>query len=167
MSLSLGAAIYIALKPIFKIYTIMLVGYLVAKFDIVSMENAKGISNMVVNAILPCLTFNKIVSNISWRDIKEIGVIILSAFILFVLGATGALFTTFATTVPKKFFWGLIFAGFFPNISDLPIAYIQSMGNGSIFTAEEADKGVAYSCIFFIYSKFPNDEFWNVENGRT
>lgn len=102
MSLSLGAAIYIALKPIFKIYTIMLVGYLVAKFDIVSMENAKGISNMVVNAILPCLTFNKIVSNISWRDIKEIGVIILSAFILFVLGATGALFTTFATTVPKN-----------------------------------------------------------------
>ena len=84
MSLSLGAAIYIALKPIFKIYTIMLVGYLVAKFDIVSMENAKGISNMVVNAILPCLTFNKIVSNISWRDIKEIGVIILSAFIYYI-----------------------------------------------------------------------------------
>lgn len=164
MSLSLGAAIYIALKPIFKIYTIMLVGYLVAKFDIVSMENAKGISNMVVNAILPCLTFNKIVSNISWRDIKEIGVIILSAFILFVLGATGALFTTFATTVPKKFFWGLIFAGFFPNISDLPIAYIQSMGNGSIFTAEEADKGVAYSCIFLFIQSFlmMNFGMWRV-----
>ncbi|QHS74889.1 uncharacterized protein SPAR_L02000 [Saccharomyces paradoxus] len=164
MSLTLGAAIYIALKPIFKIYTIMLVGYLLAKFDIVSMENAKGISNMVVNAILPCLTFNKIVSNISWRDIKEIGVIILSAFILFVLGATGALFTTFATTVPKKFFWGLIFAGFFPNISDLPIAYIQSMGNGSIFTADEADKGVAYSCIFLFIQSFlmMNFGMWRV-----
>ncbi|CAI4046219.1 uncharacterized protein SKDI_12G1980 [Saccharomyces kudriavzevii IFO 1802] len=164
MSITLGAAIYIALKPIFKIYTIMFVGYLLAKFDIVSMENAKGISNMVVNAILPCLTFNKIVSNISWRDIKEIGVIILSAFILFFIGATGALFTTFATTVPKKFFWGLIFAGFFPNISDLPIAYIQSMGNGSIFTADEAEKGVAYSCIFLFIQSFlmMNFGMWRV-----
>ena len=142
----------------------MFVGYLLAKFDIVSMENAKGISNMVVNAILPCLTFNKIVSNISWRDIKEIGVIILSAFVLFVLGATGALFTIFTTTVPKKFFWGLIFAGFFPNISDLPIAYIQSMGNGSIFSADEADKGVAYSCIFLFIQSFlmMNFGMWRV-----
>ncbi|EJS42708.1 YLR152C [Saccharomyces arboricola H-6] len=164
MSLTLGAAIYIALKPIFKIYTIIFVGYLLAKSNIVSMENAKGISNMVVNAILPCLTFNKIVANISWRDIKEIGVIILSAFILFFLGATGAIFTIFTTTVPKKFFWGLIFAGFFPNISDLPIAYIQSMGNGSIFTATEADKGVAYSCIFLFIQSFlmMNFGMWRV-----
>ncbi|CAI4046577.1 hypothetical protein N7582_003846 [Saccharomyces uvarum] len=164
MSLTLGAAIYIALKPIFKIYTIIFVGFLLAKYDIVSMEDSKGISNMVVNAILPCLTFNKIVANISWRDIKEIGVIILSAFVLFFLGATGAVFTTFATTVPKKFFWGLIFAGFFPNISDLPIAYVQSMGDGSIFTSDEANKGVAYSCIFLFIQSFlmMNFGMWRV-----
>ncbi|GMM59155.1 hypothetical protein DAKH74_057720, partial [Maudiozyma humilis] len=139
--IGLGEAIYIALKPIFKIYTIIFVGFLLAKFNIVSMENAKGISNMVVKAILPCLTFNKIVSNISWRDIKEVGVIILSAIILFLFGAAGAMVTNYTTPVPKTFFWSFIFAGLFPNISDLPIAYTQSMGNGAIFTEAESEKG--------------------------
>ena len=152
--IDLGAAIYIALKPIFKIYTIIFVGFLLAKYNIVSMENAKGISNMVVNAILPCLTFNKIVTNISWHDIKEVGVIILSAIILFLFGATGALVTNYTTPVPKTFFWSFIFAGLFPNISDLPIAYTQSMGNGAIFTEAESEKGVAYSCIFLFTQSF-------------
>ncbi|EDO15147.1 hypothetical protein Kpol_397p6 [Vanderwaltozyma polyspora DSM 70294] len=154
MSVDLGAAIYIAIKPILKIYCIIFVGYLLARFKIVTTEIARGISNMVVNAILPCLTFNKIVSNISWRDIKEIGVILLSAVILFSVGTVCSLITNFATKAPKQWFWGLIFAGLFPNISDLPIAYVQSMGNGTIFTAAEADKGVAYSCIFLTAQSF-------------
>ncbi|CAI4657434.1 CRL_G0038590.mRNA.1.CDS.1 [Saccharomyces cerevisiae] len=142
----------------------MLVGYLVAKFDIVSMENAKGISNMVVNAILPCLTFNKIVSNISWRDIKEIGVIILSAFILFVLGATGALFTTFATTVPKKFFWGSYLRVSFQIYQIYLLPIFRAWVTAPFFTAEEADKGVAYSCIFLFIQSFlmMNFGMWRV-----
>lgn len=154
MSLDVGAAIYIALKPILKIYTIIFVGYLLAKYDIVSMNTAKGISNMVVNAILPCLTFNKIVSNISWRDIKEIGVIVLSAILLFSVGAACSYITNKTTPVPKNWFWGIMFCGIFPNISDLPIAYVQSMSGGLIFTTDEADKGVAYTCIFLFTQSF-------------
>lgn len=154
MSVSLGAAIYIAVKPILKIYTIMAVGYLLVRFDIVSMETSRGISNMVVNAILPCLTFNKIVSGISDKDIKQIGVIVLSAVLLFTVGGSCALLTKLVTPAPKKWFWGLLFGGIFPNISDLPIAYVQSMGNGSIFTSAEAEKGVAYCCIFLISQSF-------------
>lgn len=112
------------------------------------MEVARGISNMVVNAILPCLTFNKIVSNISWKDIKVVGVIILSSLMLFTLGGLCSVIAKWATPAPKSWFWGLLFAGIFPNISDLPIAYMQSMGGGTIFTEEQADKGVAYSFIF-------------------
>ncbi|KAG0664181.1 hypothetical protein C6P45_000666 [Maudiozyma exigua] len=154
MGIDVGAAIYIALKPILKIYTIMFIGFLLARFDIVSMEVARGISNMVVNAILPCLTFNKIVSNISWKDIKVIGVILLSAVLLFVVGGACSMLTKFITPAPKMWFWGLLFGGIFPNISDLPIAYMQSMGNGTIFNEDEANKGVAYSCIFLFAQSF-------------
>lgn len=154
MSVDLGAAIYIALKPILKIYAIIFVGYLLARYNIVSMETARGISNMVVNAILPCLTFNKIVTGISDQDIKEVGVIVLSAMLLFAVGTVCALIAKLLTPVPKKWFWGLMFAGIFPNISDLPIAYVQSMGNGAVFSAESADKGVAYCCIFLTSQSF-------------
>ncbi|SMN21066.1 similar to Saccharomyces cerevisiae YLR152C Putative protein of unknown function [Maudiozyma saulgeensis] len=154
MSLDVGAAIYIAIKPILKIYAIMFIGFLLARYNIVSMEVARGISNMVVNAILPCLTFNKIVSNISWKDIKVIGVILLSAILLFAVGGACSLITKFITPAPKLWFWGLLFGGIFPNISDLPIAYMQSMGNGMIFNEDQTNKGVAYSCIFLFAQSF-------------
>lgn len=154
MGIDVGATIYIALKPILKIYAIIFVGYLLAKYDVVSMEVARGISNMVVNAILPCLTFNKIVGNISWHDIRLIGVIVLSALILFALGGACSLGTKFATPSPKQWFWGLMFGGIFPNISDLPIAYMQSMGGGQIFTEDQANRGVAYTCIFLFTQSF-------------
>ncbi|CCF56893.1 hypothetical protein KAFR_0B05970 [Kazachstania africana CBS 2517] len=148
MSIGTGEAIYIALKPILKIYSIIFVGFLLVRYNILTMEVTRGVSSMVVNAILPCLTFNKIVGNISWEDIKEVGVIVLSALILFALGGTLAALINYLTPVPKRWFWGALFAGVFPNISDLPIAYVQSMGNGALFNEEQADKGVAYSCIF-------------------
>ncbi|GAV55302.1 hypothetical protein ZYGR_0AS06260 [Zygosaccharomyces rouxii] len=154
MSISLGAAIYVALKPILKIYTIIAVGFLLARFNIVTMETARGVSNMVVNAILPCLTFNKIVSNISDEDIKEVGAIVLSAIILFALGTACALLTKYALKGPREWSWGLLFAGFFPNISDLPIAYVQSMSNGKLFAPSSVDKGVAYCCIYLMSQSF-------------
>lgn len=164
MSIDLGAAIYIALKPILKIYTIIGVGFLLARYNIVSMETARGVSNMVVNAILPCLTFNKIVSNISDEDIKEVGVIVLSAMMLFAVGSLCAVVTRYAMNVPKQWFWGLMFAGFFPNISDLPIAYVQSMTNGTVFSSSSVDKGVAYCCIFLMSQSFfmMNFGMWRV-----
>lgn len=70
------------------------------------------------------------------------------------MGTTCALITNYVTPVPKKWFWGIVFVGLFPNISDLPIAYVQSMGNGTIFSAAEADKGVAYTCIFLFTQSF-------------
>lgn len=154
MSINLGAAIYISLKPILKIYSILIVGYLLARYDIVSMESSRGISNMVVNSILPCLTFNKIVSNISDKDIKAVGVIVLSAVLLFAVGGSCSLLARLVTPVPQKWFWGLLFAGIFPNISDLPIAYVQSLGGGFLFDEASAEKGVAYCCIFLISQSF-------------
>ncbi|SCV05357.1 LANO_0H05710g1_1 [Lachancea nothofagi CBS 11611] len=154
MSIGLGAAIYAAVKPVLKIYLIIFVGFLLAKYNLATVETSRGVSNMVVNAILPCLTFNKIVGNISAKDIKEVGVLVLTAFLIFVTGGACAYLTKVVTKSPRQWYWGLLFAGTFPNISDLPIAYVQSMSNGSIFTSDQVDRGVAYCCIFLCTQSF-------------
>lgn len=154
MSIGVGVAIYAAIKPVLKIYVIILVGYLLARYNLATVETSRGVSNMVVNAILPCLTFNKIVGNISDKDIKEVGVLVLTAFLIFAVGGVGALITKWLTNSPKQWYWGLLFAGIFPNISDLPIAYVQSMSNGSVFTSAQVDRGVAYCCIFLCTQSF-------------
>ncbi|SCU89675.1 LAFA_0E19966g1_1 [Lachancea sp. 'fantastica'] len=154
MSIGLGVAIYAAVKPVLKIYVILLVGFLLAKYNLATVETSRGVSNMVVNAILPCLTFNKIVGSISAKDIKEVGVLVLTAVVMFVTGGACAYLTKWMTKSPKQWFWGLLFAGIFPNISDLPIAYVQSMSNGTVFTASQVDRGVAYCCIFLCTQSF-------------
>ena len=50
--------------------------------------------------------------------------------------------------MPKKWYGGILAGGMFPNISDLPIAYLQTMDQGFIFTEEEGEKGVASVIIF-------------------
>lgn len=152
--ISLGAIIFIAAKPIVKIYLIMFLGWLLVRHNILTMETSRGISNMVVNALLPCLSFNKIVTNLSGGQIKEIGVSVLTAMLVFGTGGALAVLTRFITPVPKKWVWGLIFGGIFANISDLPIAYTQSMGTGIVFDQKQADKGVAISCIFLACQQF-------------
>ncbi|GMM35312.1 putative ATPase [Saccharomycopsis crataegensis] len=155
--LDIGSVIYTAVKPIFKIYLIIGSGFLLARMNILTVEVTRNLSDMIVTFILPCLTFNKIVGSISISDLKSIGVICLSAAILYSLGAFCSLLTILATPVPKKWRGGCFAGGIFPNISDLPIAYIQTLDTGLIFTSAQGNKGVAYVCIFlatFLFCQF-------------
>ncbi|AGO13722.1 AaceriAGL149Cp [[Ashbya] aceris (nom. inval.)] len=154
ISIGLGAAVYIAIKPVLKIYVILLIGYLAARYNILTTEITRGISNLVVNILIPSLTFNKIVQTLSYKDIKTMGVVILTALVLFTIGGICSLIILGITPVPKRWFWGLIFAGIFPNISDLPIAYVQSMQHSGIFSMDDLNKGVAYICIFLTFQGF-------------
>ncbi|AAS54342.1 AGL149Cp [Eremothecium gossypii ATCC 10895] len=154
LSIGLGVAVFIAIKPVLKIYVILLIGYLAARYNILNAEITRGISNLVVNILIPSLTFNKIVQTLSNKDIKTIGVVILNALVLFALGGICSLLIHGLAPVPKRWFWGLIFAGIFPNISDLPIAYVQSMQNSGLFSMDDLNKGVAYICIFLTFQGF-------------
>ncbi|KAH3674811.1 hypothetical protein WICMUC_003014 [Wickerhamomyces mucosus] len=154
IQLTIGDAIYLAIKPIIKIYLVIFIGWLSVKYDMISMETSRGLSNSLVNLILPCLSFNNIVANLSGSKIKEIGVVVLTALMIFGSGGLLSYLLSFITPVPKKWFWGSIFAGIFANISDIPIAYIQSMSGGLIFSQEQADQAVTMSCVFLACQQF-------------
>lgn len=146
----IGSVIYSAVKPIFKIYLIMGTGFLLAKLNVLTVDVSRNISDMIVMVVLPCLSFNKIVSSIAISDLKAIGVIFLSAGILYAVGAVCAIVTIAITPVPRKWYGGAICGGTFPNISDLPIAYIQTLDTGLVFNETEGNKGIAYVCIFLV-----------------
>jgi predicted permease len=141
--------IYAAVKPIFKIYVIIGVGFYLARRNILTVSTCRDISDLIVSAILPCLLFNNVVSNLQSLDIKNIGIIFFTAALLFGVGALLAITTYFTTKGPKRWFGGLLSVGLFPNISDLPIAYLQTLSKGgALFTEYQGDRGVAFVCIF-------------------
>ncbi|CAI4049997.1 hypothetical protein SKDZ_14G2280 [Saccharomyces kudriavzevii ZP591] len=146
--ITLGQAIWASVKPIIKIYLIIGVGFLMAKMSILTVEATRIISDIVLTVLLPCLSFNKIVANIEDKDIKSVGIICLSALLIFGTGLFFAFIVRLLLPVPKQWYGGILAGGMFPNISDLPIAYLQSMDQGLVFSEEEGNKGVANVIIF-------------------
>lgn len=149
MGAALGLVIYAAVKPIFKIYFIIAMGYYLARRNILTVSTCRDISDLIVTAIMPCLIFYNIVSYLVSSDVKYIGIVFFEGTLLFIVGALLALLTLVVCNLPKAWLGGLLSVGLFPNISDLPIAYLQTLGKtGSLFSTADADKGVAYVCIF-------------------
>ncbi|EGV66601.1 hypothetical protein CANTEDRAFT_117682 [Yamadazyma tenuis ATCC 10573] len=155
MAVALGSIIYSAVKPIFKIYIITGIGFILAKRNVLTVSTCRDISDAIVTAILPCLIFTNIVKNLASSDIKSVGIIFFTATVLFGVGILFAYITYIVTRSPKRWLGGLLSVGLFPNISDLPIAYVQTLTNGGmVFSESEGDKGVAYVCIFLAAQAF-------------
>ncbi|CCH42963.1 putative transporter [Wickerhamomyces ciferrii] len=147
-SVPLGDIIYTAVKPIFKIYIIIFLGFLIGRKNILTVQTARTISDMVLFILLPSLIFNKIVTNIQNSDIKQIGIIVLICLCLFSMGAIFALLSHYFTRGPRYWRGGSLMVGLCPNISDLPIAYMTTFAGGIVFNEEQGEKGIAYICMF-------------------
>lgn len=155
MTISLGMVIYASVKPIFKIYFIIGMGFYLAKRNILTVTTCRDISDLVVSAIMPCLIFNNVVTYLKSSDIKNIGIIFFEGTLLYIVGVSLAYVTSIISKSPKRWMGGLLSVGLFPNISDLPIAYLQTLSKGDVvFSASDGDKGVAYVCIFLASQVF-------------
>ncbi|CCH41069.1 putative membrane protein [Wickerhamomyces ciferrii] len=148
MSVTLGQVIWSAVKPIIKIYLIIGTGYFLAKRNILTVETTRNVSDIILTILLPCLVFNKVVTNIEDSDIKNVGIVCLSALLIFGTGGVFGLVTKVLTPIPSNWFGGLMAGAIFPNISDIPIAYLQTLDSGLVFNKEQGEKGIAHTCIF-------------------
>lgn len=148
--LPLGTVIYIAVKPIFKIYLIIGVGFWLARRKVLTVEVSKNISAMAIQVLIPCLAFQKIVSNIHNSDIAEIGSIAIVSVLIMGGGSLLCFLTGLVAGCPRNWWGGLICCGLLPNISDLPIAYLQTMETSTpVF--DDIDMGVSYVMIFMTF----------------
>lgn len=164
--ISLGSIIYTSVRPIFKLYFIIGTGFFLAKKNWLSVETLRNLSNMVLIVLTPCLIVDRIITYISDSDIKQIGIIVLSAFVTYSTGFFYACLASLVLPVPKKWKGGFIAGCTLPNVSDLPIAYVQSMAGGVIFSQDDANKGVAYIIIYlatYIWVQFTLGLFRLVE----
>lgn len=142
----LGELIYIAVKPIFKIYLIIGVGFYLARKNILTVDTSRNISTIAIRVLIPCLTFQKIVTNINNTLIHEIATIVIVAYFMMFSQALVVFAVGVAVGCPRNWWGGLILCGLLPNISDLPIAYLQTMETADIFP--DVDLGVSFVMIY-------------------
>ena len=147
MTISIGEAIWASVKPIIKIYLIILTGIILSKLALLSVETTRAISDIVLAVLLPCLAFNKIVGSLETKDAKTVGIVAISAVLVYVTGFGAAYLVKSLLPCPPEWQGGILAGGMFPNISDLPIAYLQTMDT-FVFTEEEGARGIAIAIIF-------------------
>ncbi|KAG7863140.1 hypothetical protein KL939_000459 [Ogataea angusta] len=147
-SVSLGEVIYLSCKPMFKIYFLIGVGFWLARKNILSVDTTKNISSIAIMVTMPALLFNKIITNIDNSDIAQIGTIAFLGIFNMLGGGLLCFLAGLVTRSPKRWYGGLISVGMFPNISDLPIAYLQSLEGSGVVS--DVDRGVAFNCIYTV-----------------
>ncbi|KAG0683463.1 hypothetical protein C6P40_000087 [Pichia californica] len=145
----LGEIIYSAVKPMIRMYMIIGTGFFLTRKGLFGVTTARACSDMVLMLFMPALVFDKVVSYISISDIKTIGVICFSAFIMYCINSCIALLIVKFTPIPRspehRWVGGALLAGIMQNVSDLPIAFIQAV---SIFSVDQQNKGTAYVIIW-------------------
>lgn len=146
--MNLGEIIYMTVKPIFKIYFILATGFILARKNILTVESSKSLSNIAIKALIPCLTFDKIVSNISNIYVHQIATIVIISFVMQILGGAICFLFGYFIRVPRNWWGGLISCGALANISDLPIAYLDGFLNSKLF--DDVDIGISYVIIFLV-----------------
>lgn len=145
-NITLGEVIYTTVKPIFKIYLIIGMGFYLARKNILTVETSKNISTIAIRVLIPCLTFQKIVTNITNRLIHEIATIVIIGYFMMFSQALLVFSVGVMAGCPKNWWGGLILCGLLPNISDIPIAYLQTLETASVFS--NVDLGVSYVMIY-------------------
>lgn len=144
--ISLGQLIYTAVKPIFKIYLIIGVGFYLSRKHILTVETSRNVSAIAIKVLIPCLAFQKIVTNINNTMIHEISTIVIIAYFIMFSQALAVLGIGLLVGCPKNWLGGLFCCGLLPNISDLSIAYLQTLQTSHVF--DDVDLGVSFVMIY-------------------
>ncbi|KAH8814734.1 auxin efflux carrier [Flagelloscypha sp. PMI_526] len=157
--LSAGALIWISIRPLLRLAICAGGGFAITKADIFPPTAARGAGQIMLNMTIPSLMFSKIVTAFAPENIHVLGPLVLVAVIYHILGFV-------LTWLIKQFFWvphrmrnGILVAGMFGNVGDIPISVLMSITASAPFSgAADQTLAVAYISAFiliFVLLLFP------------
>lgn len=156
---SVGALIWISLRPLLRLAIGVACGFFITKADMFPPVAARGASQIILNVTTPCLLFSKIIPAFNTDNIRLFGPLFLVAALYEILGVVIAFIIKQFFWVPHRFRYGLLVAGGFGNVGDIPISVIMSVTGTAPFKGlEDQNLSVAYISVFllvFIVTLFP------------
>ncbi|KAK9720698.1 Protein M3 [Basidiobolus ranarum] len=142
--------IWTALKPILKLVINVGFGVFLARKGILNPVTSKGLSKIIVNFLLPCLLFSKMVTSINVEHLSQMGMLACVVLFYIFLGALFGLAYRLLLTLPKNFRNGFVAASIWANWGDLPLAVMSSVGDSSPFKPGDSSMGVAYMSVLIV-----------------
>lgn len=150
--MSVGALIWVSLRPLLRLMFCVGCGFVVTRADIFPQIAARGTGQIVLNVALPCLMFSKIVAAFTSDNTNALGPLVLVGFVYGALGIVMAWMIRQVFWVPHRFRYGILVAGGWANYGDIPTSVIMSITAGPPFGGPiDQNLGVAYiSALLFV-----------------
>ncbi|KAK7204009.1 auxin efflux carrier [Myxozyma melibiosi] len=142
--MTVGASIFVAVKPIVKICLSVFPGVYFSKKNVLDIHTSKKVSSMLINYFLPCIVFNKVVNAFDSGTMRTVGVCVLASVLYIAAGIVYSFVLRLFTPVPKYWRGGSAVASIFNNAGDIPMAYVMTITANSPFKDGDETKGIAY-----------------------
>lgn len=139
-----GWLVWIALKPIIKLFIIMSIGYYLAYIDLIPPIASKTISKLLLLVLYPALIFSAILKAVNAQTLNSIAILMVFSVLYLAIGHTLGYCVKKVTNPPETFKNSTIMACSMGNWGDLPMAIVLNVGASAPFTAGDTDLGVAY-----------------------
>ncbi|GAA5996605.1 uncharacterized protein JCM10292_003082 [Rhodotorula paludigena] len=156
---SVRTLVWLAVKPLIRIFFPASVGFGMQKAGMLPADATRASAIILINFLLPCLLFSKIVPSFNGDNVSVIGPILLTAFFYQLFPGVLGLFGRALTPSPRQFRHGIISAYAFGNWGDLPTAVVLSVTSTSPFSGgHDETLGIAYCSVFILVvylSTFP------------
>ncbi|KAF8632376.1 hypothetical protein AX15_001909 [Amanita polypyramis BW_CC] len=156
---SAGAIIWISVRPLIRLVICVLSGFIITKADIFPPVAARSTGQLLLNVGSPCLMFSKILPAFNSSNIHALGPLIMLAVIYELIGVIIAWVIAQFFWVPHRFRYGMLVAGGWSNVGDIPTSVLLSLTSSVPFNQNtDPDLSVAYISVFilvFSVSLFP------------
>ncbi|KAF8968094.1 auxin efflux carrier [Flammula alnicola] len=156
---SAGTLIWISCRPLLRLVFCVSCGFAITKADIFPAIAAAGAGQMLLNITLPSLMFSKIVPAFTAQNVSALGPLVLVALLYEAMGIILAYIVKQFFWVPHRFRYGILVAGGWGNVGDIPTSVIMSVTGAAPFHGvADQNLAVAYISAFilvFMVTLFP------------
>ncbi|KAF9231740.1 auxin efflux carrier [Melanogaster broomeanus] len=155
----IGELIWVSVQPLIRLFLCVSCGFAITKAGLFPAVVARGAGQILLNITLPNLMFSKIVPAFDPSNIGALGPLIFVGLLYEAIGITISWIIKQVFWVPHRFRYGIMVAGGWGNVGDIPTSVVMSIMASAPFNGtEDENLAVAYISAFilvFMITLFP------------
>ncbi|KAH7920394.1 hypothetical protein BV22DRAFT_1122790 [Leucogyrophana mollusca] len=148
---SASTLIWVSVQPLIRLFLCVGCGFAITKAGIFPVIAARGAGQILLNITLPSLMFSKIVPAFDSQNIGALGPLIFVGLLYEVIGIIISFIIKQFFWVPHRFRYGIIVAGGWGNVGDIPTSVVMSITASAPFNGtDDQNLAVAYIGAFLL-----------------
>ncbi|KAG6370646.1 auxin efflux carrier [Boletus reticuloceps] len=154
-----GELIWVSAQPLIRLFLCVAAGFVLTKAGFLPPVAARSAGQMILNVTAPSLMFSRVVPAFNSSNIGVLGPLTLVALLYEAIGIVMSWIIKQLFWVPHRFRHGILAAGGWGNIGDIPTSVLLSLTAAAPFNGtSDQNLAVAYISVFiliFLITLFP------------